>query len=409
MAIQPFAMQGQNANVMLPDEVRQLQAQADASQARNAMMQMDMRNQKALDQAYRESGGDINALAKNPNLGFQAGMDVRNLQAKQQANAADAEMANIDKALKITELGAQLFGSVQDQSGWQAAKQQFAGIVGPDAAANIPDSYDPALQKQMLDQSLSFRDKLMLQREQRMADAQQYDRQLDERRVAVMEAKAYAPSGGGDPHLPKAPANYRWAADGQSLEPIPGGPADPKTKTAASVTATEDERKAAGWFSQASLAQQQMREAMAEDPNASKKPFSEAVASSIPFVSEEAINATRNPARQRFTAAASSFAEAALRAATGAGINEMEAKQKIAELTPQYGDSEAAINDKLTRQTMYLESLKQRAGRAYNPPMAPASKTMTIQQLQKAANDKFGGDIDAARQAAQSHGYTINE
>jgi hypothetical protein len=31
------------------------------------------------------------------------------------------------------------------------------------------------------------------------------------------------------PDLPKPPQNYRWAADGQSLEAIPGGPADTKS------------------------------------------------------------------------------------------------------------------------------------------------------------------------------------
>jgi len=32
----------------------------------------------------------------------------------------------------------------------------------------------------------------------------------------------------GQPPAPKPPENYRWSADGQSLEPIPGGPADTK-------------------------------------------------------------------------------------------------------------------------------------------------------------------------------------
>jgi hypothetical protein len=59
---------------------------------------------------------------------------------------------------------------------------------------------------------------------------------------------------------------------------------------------------------------------------------------------------------------ASSMSEALLRAATGAGVNKDEALQKVRELTPQIGDSDAVIAQKEAAIPLYIESLKMRAG-----------------------------------------------
>jgi hypothetical protein len=66
--------------------------------------------------------------------------------------------------------------------------------------------------------------------------------------------------------------------------------------------------------------------------------------------------------RQQFSQAASSLSEALLRAATGAGINAQEADQKIREITPQFGDSDAVITQKMKSIPLYLQSLQMRAG-----------------------------------------------
>lgn len=170
----------------------------------------------------------------------------------------------------------------------------------------------------------------------------------------------------------KAPKGYRWKADG-SLEPIPGGPADATTKTGAP---TEDERKAAGWVNQAQFAFENMQAALAQDPNAAKPPLIATAAGVVPGVGSALRNSMTSEARQKFEQAASSFAEAALRAATGAGVTEHEAKQKVAELTPQVGDKAGTIEQKKQALQVYLASLKARAGRAMQTgavPTAPAA------------------------------------
>lgn len=429
MAIQPFAMQGQVANIMLPSEAIQGAAQAKAAQNRNAMFEMEVKDKQNLDQAYRESGGDINAMMKNPNLGFEAGTRLQEISSENVKAQNAAKIGQLDFMLKGAEYSAQLAGSAQNQADWDRVRQHAIDTLGAQAAETFPAEFSESARNQVLQGAMSFKDKLdmqradlQMQREDRMANQQDRMYQL-----AVGREGRLAAGGGGDSGgKPKNQIIYDAQGQGYvidvndpSLTPRPIGMGGAQAEQGAdgsvfkkAVTtpqASEDERKAAGWLAQARLASQQMKESMAADPTVSNKPFSESLAERLPFVKEEDINVQRSPQRQRFTAAASSFSEAALRAATGAGINEMEAKQKIAELTPVYGESDASIADKMARQEMYIQSLEQRAGRAAPKNPAPTGKTMSMQQLQRAAADKFGGDLNAARQAAQQHGYSINE
>lgn len=136
-----------------------------------------------------------------------------------------------------------------------------------------------------------------------------------------------------------------------------------------SANASEDERKAAGWSSQAAKAYSVMQEAIAEDPNSSKLNLTEAALGSGMFPGGEDIAYARmSPARQRFTTAASSLSEAVLRAATGAGQNEAEAKQKVREITPRWGEHPSTTAMKQQMAENYLRDLEVRAGRALNKP-----------------------------------------
>lgn len=352
MAIQPFAMQGQVANIMLPSEAIKGAAQAKAAQNRNAMFEMEVKDKQNLDQAYRESGGDINAMMKNPNLGFEAGTRLQEISSENVKAQNAAKIGQLDFMLKGAEYSAQLAGSAQNQADWDRVRQHAIDTLGAQAAETFPAEFSESARNQVLQGAMSFKDKLdmqradlQMQREDRMANQQDRMYQL-----AVGREGRLAAGGGGDSGVFK--------------------------KAVTTPQASEDERKAAGWLAQARLASQQMQESMAADPTVSNKPFSESLAERLPFVKEEDINAQRSPQRQRFTAAASSFSEAVLRAATGAGINEMEAKQKIAELTPVYGESPESIADKMARQEMYIQSLEQRAGRA--APKTPANARTVV-------------------------------
>lgn len=126
----------------------------------------------------------------------------------------------------------------------------------------------------------------------------------------------------------------------------------------------EDERKAAGWLQQAGLAFTNMSQAIKKDPAAAQPTVKEKAAGFVPWVGRDLAFASMDDSRQQYTTAASSFSEAVLRAATGAGVNKDEALQKVEELTPRFGEKEASIKDKENRALMYLQSLQVRAGRA---------------------------------------------
>jgi hypothetical protein len=123
---------------------------------------------------------------------------------------------------------------------------------------------------------------------------------------------------------------------------------------------TEDQGKATGWLSQATNAYGNMQATLSATPGAAKPGLADAVGS-IPGLGA-AGNAMRSEGRQKYMQSASSMSEALLRAATGAGVNKDEALQKVQELTPQFGDSDAVIKQKMDAIPVYIESLKVRAG-----------------------------------------------
>lgn len=128
-------------------------------------------------------------------------------------------------------------------------------------------------------------------------------------------------------------------------------------------TMTEDQAKASGWLVQANNAYTNMLAALKSNPNASRPGVNDAIAGIPSFgMAEGLANMMRGPDRQKFIQSADSLSEALLRAATGAGVNKDEARQKARELTPQIGDSEEVILQKQKAIPLYIESLKVRAG-----------------------------------------------
>lgn len=162
---------------------------------------------------------------------------------------------------------------------------------------------------------------------------------------------------------------------------LQGLPLPSKKTEGGGGVATEDERKAAGWLAQATNAYNNMLGAMytkeGKTTGAEKPGVIESALGTLPFIGEGSAALARGTDRQKFTQAASSLSEALLRAATGAGVNRDEAKQKLEELTPLFTDDADTRKQKLEAIPVYLESLKARAGRAapsgYQVPQAPTN------------------------------------
>lgn len=123
---------------------------------------------------------------------------------------------------------------------------------------------------------------------------------------------------------------------------------------------TEDQAKASGWLVQANNAYSNMVKAMNNEKGVEGVGGADLVAA-VPGMSGVG-NWMRSTDRQKFVQASSSLSEALLRAATGAGVNKDEAQQKIAELTPVFGDDPETRQQKMNAIPLYLESLRMRAG-----------------------------------------------
>jgi hypothetical protein len=164
---------------------------------------------------------------------------------------------------------------------------------------------------------------------------------------------------------------FTYDTNGQAI--AYAGNVQPK---ASSAQPSEDERKAAGWFFQADNARRNMESVIKKNPQAAYPTIAERGAGFIPGVGEDFANTLRPEDRQKFVQAGSSMAEALLRAATGAGMNEYEAKQKVRELVPQLGDKPGLVAQKTASYDVYMKSLQSRAGRALpqnGPGGAPAA------------------------------------
>lgn len=170
----------------------------------------------------------------------------------------------------------------------------------------------------------------------------------------------------------KAPNGYRWSADGQSLEVIPGGPGEK------SSSATEGERKAATLLSRLQFSENQLKNALIEkdafgniklDKNgnpvksSAEKPteFAQALRG---IGLDTAANYATPEKRQQVEAAQLDILDAALTLGTGAAYTKEQLEGYRKSYFPQLGDDNATIVDKQQRLTNVIEAAKIAAGRA---------------------------------------------
>jgi hypothetical protein len=211
MAIQPFAMQGVTPNIMLPSEALYNAGKAKSIEKENMMVNQQMAEQSKLDQLYRESGGDINKMMQNPNLGFNAGTKLQAISSENVKAANAAKVGQLDFMLKGAEYSAQLAGSVKDQAGWDQVRQHLGETLGEQALAQLPEQYSPEAAQKVYENALSFKDRMQLQQqdlaERRMAQqAMQQDRMYDATMARIdaseRNAERRAADGGGGGKMP---------------------------------------------------------------------------------------------------------------------------------------------------------------------------------------------------------------
>ena len=180
---------------------------------------------------------------------------------------------------------------------------------------------------------------------------------------------------------PKAPAGYRYAADG-TLQAIPGGPADPKTKID-NKPPTEDQSKAGNFARRMELAMSDIAELEAGGYD---RASSESAARSSRFTP----NILNTKEGQRYSNAERNFASANLRKESGAVITPDEMRQQEELYFPRHGDTPETIAQKARNRAQAFEGMKAVAGPLFDriPSMVPAKASSTGTVWRRAKDGK---------------------
>lgn len=119
-----------------------------------------MADEDQMRELTRQAGGDVNKLR---DLTYGAGNYKQGaVLDKTLADRKTTELANrkatLEQTLKTFEAMGQIMSGVKDPASYEAARQQAAQLLGPEAAANLPAQYDPVLIEQKRLQAMSVKD-----------------------------------------------------------------------------------------------------------------------------------------------------------------------------------------------------------------------------------------------------------
>lgn len=86
--------------------------------------------------------------------------DALKFQNEQKKSGLETMKLQVEQHLKNYEVAGQIMNGVRDQPTWERARQQTAQIFGPEAAAQMPAQYDPALIEEKRAQAMSVKQQL---------------------------------------------------------------------------------------------------------------------------------------------------------------------------------------------------------------------------------------------------------
>jgi hypothetical protein len=104
-------------------------------------------------------GGDIGAGLQGAGFGKEA-LDYKTKMQTSETATLTQQKLKIEALQKGIETTAQLMSGANDQASWSAMKQAAAQHLPPEAIANIPDRFDPALRDDLVMKSLPVKDQL---------------------------------------------------------------------------------------------------------------------------------------------------------------------------------------------------------------------------------------------------------
>lgn len=150
------------------------QGQANALAMQNAQMtgaanvlamkkaQQEIASENALTKVYQEAGGDTQKAIEGLKAAgqYKPAMELQKGLSEQEKLGLEVQKTKLEGAVKHMEYVSQRLSGVTDNSGQLAAKADIAKILGDHAAANIPDTYDPAYNERIIKQGMAIKDQL---------------------------------------------------------------------------------------------------------------------------------------------------------------------------------------------------------------------------------------------------------
>lgn len=85
---------------------------------------------------------------------------AQKFQTEQKKSQLETMKLQVEQHLKNYEVAGQIMNGVTDQATWERARQQTAQVFGPEAAAQMPAQYDPALIAEKKAQAMSVKQQL---------------------------------------------------------------------------------------------------------------------------------------------------------------------------------------------------------------------------------------------------------
>lgn len=243
--IQPIQIESPINALMKAEQLRGSQNQNRLFDMQVSDRERAMAGENALNNAYRTATGTNGMIDRNQLYSSVAssgqGAKLPGIQkqfAEQDKLGLEATKVKLDNSLKTLDVVSQSLGpTLQNPALYQqtraALMQQY-----PEGAANLPEQFDPAIIQSVINKALTAKDQItfknkeidqILERE-RFGESKRHNRVTEgisggNLRVAQegLGLRRQEMSQGA-----KAPAGYRFSADGKALEAIPGGPADIK-------------------------------------------------------------------------------------------------------------------------------------------------------------------------------------
>ena len=369
MANLSMYQEAQPVKINSPYENAAMLSQIQQGQNQNKLSQMAFAEKDRQDSERNALAGIAKQYGNTPEYGNQLykggfakeAQEQQKYQLEQAKVAREAEKAKIEAGLQQFEAIGQIMGGVNDQTSYDAAKQQIVQILGPEAAANMPPAYDPAIIAQGYQKALSVKDQ-MTQRRQELNDMILPDGSVNK---TLLGAKAQIAQAG-------ASSIQNFGSPVSAIDPATGKPVliqtgnrggvnvlpyDPAPKEAKPFT--EAENNATGY-----LGRMQAAEKTLGGLQGGELTEGTALAGAVPFVGDYAQRKAMNPTQQKYKQAADDWIRAKLRKESGAVIGADESAAEYRTYFPQPGDGAGVIAQKAQARKQAEAQIMQSAGRA---------------------------------------------